>query len=101
MPWILIGIFLNSQILAYSWLNSQFPITYSGRISTAINLCIFAAGYLIQFAIGWIINFWEQTPNNNYSPDAYFISFGIFLILQIICVIIFLCIKADNEAKTV
>ena len=90
LPWILIGISANSAILAYSWLNSQFPISYAGRASTALNLSLFACGFILQYAIGWIINFWDRNPDNSYPSEAYFVAFVVLLILQIICILIFL-----------
>jgi hypothetical protein len=90
IPWILIGISANSAILAYSWLNSQFPISYAGRASTALNLSLFACGFILQYAIGWIINFWDKSLDDSYPSEAYFVAFLILLILQVICILIFL-----------
>ena len=51
IPWILLGI-LQMAILAYSWLNTQFPISYAGKVSTALNLSLFLCGFILQYAIG-------------------------------------------------
>ena len=93
IPWLLIGISANSAILAYSWLNSQFPISYAGKTSTALNLSLFLCGFVLQYAIGWIINFWDRNSDNTYPAEAYSMAFGILLILQILCVGIFLLLK--------
>ena len=93
IPWILIGISANSAILAYSWLNSQFPLSDAGKTSTALNLSLFVCGFILQYAIGWIINFWERNSDNTYPAEAYSIAFGILLILQIFCIGIFLILK--------
>ena len=93
IPWLLIGISANSAILAYSWLNSQFPLSYAGKTSTALNLSLFLCGFVLQYAIGWIINFWDRNSDNTYPADAYSMAFGILLILQILCVGIFLLLK--------
>ena len=93
IPWLLIGISANSAILAYSWLNSQFPLSYAGKTSTALNLSLFLCGFVLQYAIGWIINFWDRNSDNTYPADAYSMAFGILLILQILCIGIFLLLK--------
>ena len=93
IPWLLIGISANSAILAYSWLNSQFPLSYAGKTSTALNLSLFLCGFVLQYAIGWIINFWDRNSDNTYPAEAYSMAFGILLILQILCVGIFLLLK--------
>ena len=95
-PWILIGFSANSAVLAYSWLNSQFPISYAGRTSTAINLSLFLCGFILQYAIGWIINFWDRSLDNSYPSIAYTVAFGILLGLQIICIGIFIVLKTDK-----
>lgn len=93
IPWLLIGISANSAILAYSWLNSQFPLSYAGKTSTALNLSLFLCGFVLQYAIGWIINFWDRNSDNTYPAEAYSMAFGILLILQILCIGIFLLLK--------
>ena len=100
LPWILIGVSASSGILAYSWLNAQFPISYAGRTSTAINLSLFICGFILQYAVGYIINLWDRTPDGSYPSEAYSIAFVILLGLQVICMGIFLSIKIDLKDKT-
>ena len=93
IPWILLGISANGAILAYSWLNTQFPISYAGKVSTALNLSLFLCAFILQYAIGWIISFWERSSDNMYPSEAYSVAFGILLVLQIFCIGIFLILK--------
>ena len=97
VPWILIGISASSVVLAYSWLNSQFPLSLAGKTSTALNLSIFLCSFTLQYAIGWIISFWDKTPENTYPSEAYSIAFLILLILQIFCVGIFIALKPKTK----
>ena len=96
LPWILIGVSANSGILAYSWLNSQFPIDYAGRVSTAINLSLFLCGFFLQYTIGWIISLWDRSTDSSYPSEAYYFAFVILLGLQIICIGIFLFLKTED-----
>jgi MFS family permease len=99
IPWILLGISANGAILAYSWLNTQFPISYSGRTSTALNLSLFLCGFVLQYAIGWIINFWDKSPDNTYPAISYSVSFGVLIILQIMCIIIFFSLRPKSNTE--
>jgi MFS family permease len=99
IPWILLGISANGAILAYSWLNTQFPISYSGRTSTALNLSLFLCGFVLQYAIGWIINFWDKSPDNTYPAISYSVSFGVLIILQIMCIIIFFSLRPKSNSE--
>ena len=96
IPWIILGISANSGILVYSWLNAQFPLSYVGRTSTAINLSLFLCGFILQYLIGWIISFWERSPNGSYPSEAYSYAFGILLVLQIICLFLFMFLKNEK-----
>ena len=99
IPWILLGISANGAILAYSWLNTQFPISYAGKVSTALNLSLFLCGFILQYAIGWIINLWDRNPDNTYPAISYSVSFGILFILQIICIIIFFSLRSKSNPE--
>ena len=99
IPWILLGISANGAILAYSWLNTQFPISYAGKVSTALNLSLFLCGFILQYAIGWIINLWDRNPDNTYPAISYSVSFGILFILQIICIIIFFSLRSKSNSE--
>jgi len=99
IPWILLGISANGAILAYSWLNTQFPISYAGKVSTALNLSLFLCGFILQYAIGWIINLWDRNPDNTYPAISYSVSFGVLFILQIICIIIFFSLRSKSNSE--
>ena len=101
IPWIILGISANAGILVYSWLNSLFPLEYAGRTSTAINLSLFLCGFVLQYLIGWIISFWERLPSGAYPSEAYSYAFGILLILQITCLVLFFALGEKNSPSKI
>ncbi len=81
--WIAFGFFGTSGILSYSALSSSFPKELSGRVTTGINLMVFIAAFILQWAIGAIINLWEISSSGNYHVDGYKTAFLIILGLQV------------------
>ena len=80
--WILFGFFGTSGILSYSALSSSFPKTLSGRVTTGINLLVFIAAFILQWAVGAVINLWEISETGNYHPSGYQAGFLAILGLQ-------------------
>jgi len=81
--WILFGFFGTSGILSYSALSSHFPKTLSGRVTTSINLLVFIAAFILQWAIGAIIHLWGTGPAGNYHPSGYLAGFLMVSCLQV------------------
>ena len=82
--WVLFGFFGTSGILAYAALSQQFPVQLSGRVTTAINLLVFIAAFVGQWAIGAIIGMWPTGPDGGYAPSGYRSGFGIMLAVQLL-----------------
>lgn len=80
--WILFGFFGTSGVLSYSALSSQFPKALSGRVTTGINLLVFIAAFILQWAVGAIIHLWDTGPAGNYHPSGYQAGFLLVLLLQ-------------------
>lgn len=80
--WVLFGFFGTSGVLSYSALSSHFPKALSGRVTTGINLLVFIAAFILQWAVGAIIQLWETSPDGNYHPSGYRAGFLTVLILQ-------------------
>ena len=70
-------------ILAYPWLSSHFGSALSGRANTAMNLVIFASAFVVQSAIGALIDLYPRSATGGYPPEAYRWAFGVFLCLQV------------------
>lgn len=80
--WILFGFLGTSGILSYTALSYSFPKTLSGRVTTSINLLVFVTAFIMQWAIGAIINLWETGAAGNYHPAGYRAGFLAVLGLQ-------------------
>ncbi len=86
LTWAVFAMTGHSAVLAYPWLSSYFGAALSGRCNTAVNLPMFGFAFFVQYAVGWIIDFYPQTTGGGYAPEGYRMAFGIVLGLQLLTV---------------
>jgi predicted MFS family arabinose efflux permease len=82
--WAVFGMTGQVAILAYPWLSSHFGAALSGRTNTAVNLLVFLTAFVVQYAIGEIIDLFPTTADGGYDPRGYQLGFGVFLAIQIL-----------------
>lgn len=88
--WVLFGFFGTSGIIAYAALSQQFPVQLSGRVTTSVNLLVFVAAFIGQWAIGAIIGHWPVGAEGSYALAGYRTAFFVMLVLQAMALIWFL-----------
>jgi len=88
--WIVFGFFGTAGIISYAALSQSFPVHLSGRVTTGINLLVFVAAFLGQWAIGAIIELWPVGTDGVYSVEGYRAGFGMMLVFQVISLCWFL-----------
>ena len=81
--WSVFGMTGQAAILAYPWLSTYFGSALSGRANTAVNLLMFLAAFVIQYAIGAIIDLYPVAADGRYDPHAYRVAFGALLVVQL------------------
>ena len=77
-------------IIAYPWLAAFYGKDLSSRAQTGVNLGIFLFAFLLQFAVGWIIDLFPPTAAGGYEPFAYQIAFGAVFAMQVLALAWFL-----------
>lgn len=88
--WFLFGFLSYGMLYSYPMLAGHFPLAYAGRANTAINLVAFIGGFGAQFAIGAIIDQFDNPSPERYAPEAYAAAFGALLVLQVAAYLWFL-----------
>jgi len=81
------GFFGSASIITYAALTQQFPQELAGRVNTSINLLAFSSIFLIQWAMGAIIDQWPQTASGGYAPEGYQAAFITFWVVELAAVI--------------
>lgn len=87
--WMTFGFFGTSGIIAYAALSQQFALELSGRVTTAVNLLVFIAAFVGQWAIGVVIGFWPVGSGGAYAVAGYRMGFAFMLSLQVLSLIWF------------
>jgi MFS family permease len=80
--WAVFGMTGQGSILAYPWLSAHFGAALSGRTNTAVNLLVFLTAFVVQYAIGEIIDLFPPAADGGYDPRGYQLGFGVFLAVQ-------------------
>lgn len=81
--WIGWGFLGTSGSLAFSIISHSFPVSLTGRATTAVNLLVFVTAFVSQWLFGVILNQWDDS-GQGYSAVGYIWAFSVFLILQLI-----------------
>jgi len=69
--WLAIAVFSASGPVGYIAMCQMFPPEQTGRVSTAANTLTLGFAFLIQAAIGWILDLWPRTASGGWDPDGY------------------------------
>jgi MFS family permease len=91
--WPVLGLTFSLGNLAYSQLALRFPVSLSGRLSTALNLLMFAGAFLLQWGIGGVIELFAGSFGLS-QPEAFRATFGALLAAQALAFLWFL--KPDS-----
>jgi predicted MFS family arabinose efflux permease len=83
VSWSVFAMTGSTAVLAYPWLAVYFGAARSGRSNTAVNLLMFAVAFLVQAAVGWVIDLFPKSATG-YHPAAYRTAFSIVLALQVL-----------------
>src|SRR5579863_559301 len=78
-----IGLLSNVNTLCYPILSQHFPAAMTGRATTALNSFFFVGAFLVQFAIGLVIDLVPATEVGHYPVLAYRLAFAAMIALQI------------------
>jgi hypothetical protein len=78
-----IGLLSNINTLCYPILSQYFPAAMTGRATTALNSFFFVGAFLVQSAIGLVIDLVPATEPGHYPALAYQLAFAVMIALQL------------------
>jgi MFS family permease len=97
--WFMVGFLGTAGTVNFAILSQAFPLSMSGRANTALNLLVFVTAFLVQWAMGVVINRYPA-GGGNYAPEGYAWAFGITTVLQAIALIwFFLGLSQKDRTK--
>jgi len=69
--WLTMALFGAAGAVGFVAICQMFPPEQTGRVSTAVNTLTLAGAFLVQAAIGWILDLWPRTASGGWNPDGY------------------------------
>ncbi len=86
--WLAIAVFSTAGPIGYLAICQMFPPEQTGRISTAVNTLTLGAAFLVQAAIGWILDLWPRTASDGWDPDGYSWALALTAVLQALAALV-------------
>lgn len=83
LVWFLFAFLSAAGPTGYSAIAGRFPPELAGRVGTALNGAMLAFVFVLQNAIGWILDLWPRTATEGWSPAGYFWAMAMTLALQV------------------
>ncbi|WP_407175428.1 MFS transporter [Bradyrhizobium sp. STM 3562] len=82
LPWMVIAALGTATVLSYAVLAEYFPKELAGRANGALNLFHIGCAFLVQSAIGLVVQQWA--PQQGHYPEiSYQTAFGANLVVQL------------------
>ena len=69
--WLLFAFASSGTTAGFVVVGQMFPREHVGRVSTAVNTLTLGAAFLLQAAIGWILDFWPRTAAGGWDAQGY------------------------------
>lgn len=70
-----------STVLSYTFVAMLFPRAMSGRVTTAINMCMFTCTFLTQWGVGMLLQPFAHSTGG-YALTGYWLVFGVLGTIQ-------------------
>lgn len=82
--WLLFAFFGAAGPAGYVAVGQMFPPEQMGRVSTAINTLTLGGAFLLQSAIGWILDLWPRGAAGGWEPQAYSAALALSVAVQLL-----------------
>jgi MFS family permease len=80
--WLALALFGSAGAAGFVVMCQMFPPEQTGRVSTAVNTLTLGFAFVVQTAIGWILDLWPRTASDGWNPDGYSWALGLTVVLQ-------------------
>ena len=85
--WVLFAFCGAGGPSGYIAVGQMYPVEQTARISTAINALTLAGAFVLQSAIGAILDLWPRTVSGGWDPHGYSAALGLSVALQVFVVV--------------
>ena len=81
--WMLFAFCVAGAAPGYVSVGQMFPPEQTARVATAVNTLTLGAAFVLQTAIGWVLDFWPRTGSGGWDPRGYSAALAFSLLLQL------------------
>jgi MFS family permease len=81
--WMLFAFCVAGATAGYITVGQMFPPEQTARVATAINTLTLGGAFVLQAAIGWVLDFWPRTGSGGWDPRGYSAALAFSLLLQL------------------
>jgi len=85
--WLLFAFFAAASTPGYIVVGQMFPREQMARVSTAANTLTLVGAFLLQTAIGWILDLWPRTAAGGWDPRGYSAALALSAAIQVLLAI--------------
>ena len=82
--WVLFAIFASGATPGYVVVGQMFPPEQMARVSTAANTLTLVAAFLLQSAIGGMLDLWPRTADGGWDPRGYSAALALSAAVQVL-----------------
>ena len=82
--WALFAFFAAGSTPGYVTVGQMFPREQMGRVSTAANTLTLVGAFVLQAAIGALLDLWPRTADGGWDPRGYSVALGLSIAIQVI-----------------
>jgi MFS family permease len=80
--WLLFAFCAAGAAPGYVAVGQMFPPEQTGRVATAVNTLTLGGAFLLQAAIGWILDLWPRTAAGGWDPAGYSAALALSVAVQ-------------------
>lgn len=82
--WMLFAFCVAGASVGYVGVGQMFPPEQTARVATAVNTLTLVAAFVLQAAVGWVLDLWPRTASGGWDPQGYSAALAGSLVLQVI-----------------
>ncbi len=80
--WLLFAFCAAGAAPGYVAVGQMFPAEQMGRVATAVNTLTLGGAFLLQAAVGWILDLWPRTATGGWDPAGYSAALALSVAVQ-------------------
>jgi MFS family permease len=81
--WMLFAFCVAGATAGYITVGQMFPPEQTARVATAVNTLTLGGAFVLQAAVGWVLDFWPRTASGGWDPRGYSAALAVSLLVQL------------------